>query len=91
MEVYRNRFSLEMEEESTFNVTVQVNGGKVLDFKDANGRRVILGEEGNMALVDRRDVDGVKGVLIQEYPPETFMNMVFERTNAGFRNTTTAS
>lgn len=91
MEVYRNRFSLEMEEDSTFNVTVQVKGGKVFDFKDADGRRAILGERGNMAVVDRRDVDGVKETLVQEYPPQTFMNIVFERTNAGFRNTTTAS
>ena len=69
-----------------FEIRVQVNGSKVLDFKDDEGRRVAIGQGGNMATIHERFNNGVKETLVQEHPPKKLVGVIFEQTNAGFHN-----
>lgn len=85
LSMFRNNFELEVESaQQGFEVTVRVNGGKVLDFKDDENRRVAIGQDGNMVTIHTRVIDGVKETYVQEHPPKKMVGLIFEHTNAGF-------
>lgn len=71
---------------------MEVDGGKVLDIKDSQGRRVIIGENGNMATIQTRELpEKVKETRMREHPSDKLVGLIFDHTNADVQSTATIS